>query len=519
MLSPQTVASGLLAASLCVPVAAAPPFFNPFMRHNLAATLGPQLSSGAALYTKSNSDFAKHDERWTQWNAPTFSAVVEPASEKDIVATIQYATSNGIPFFAQGGGHGYSGTLGIIQKAIMIKLQTNFGSALYNAHDKSVSVGGGAKYSVLAEAAYAAGRELTVGSCPCVGAVGGALSGGHGRLQGKHGLGLDALKSMRVVLANGTALDVSAEKNVDLWWGMRGAGQNYGVVVSATFNTFPETPGAMHYDGELILDGTQLEEVFEILNEMVPTWPAGLAFDVLFAAFPGSLDPVIVLSMIYAGPKREAAKYTHRFAALKGSLMFSENMYTWADLPFKAAGGSIAASCGTTKLRSTYSNNVRTFDPKIQRDAWNKYGEFLQAYPNANGTGVLWEIFGTQRVSEIPANASSYAFRDRVTMIGLLQFDYTDPSILPGIEAYGKAWRQQSIENSGWDDDKLYVYPNYARGDEPLDSLFGYEHWRIEKLRMLKKEYDPTDAFRGYHDVWSHPGKDHHGHSERGDLK
>jgi len=116
--------------------------------------------------------------------------------------------------------------------------------------------------------------------------MGAALSGGHGRLQGKWGLIQDALKSMRVVLANGTVLDVSASQNPDLWWAMRGAGQNFGVVTSATFNTYPQTENGLHYDAELILTGDKLESVFQLVNDLIPTWPAELAVDVLFAAAP-----------------------------------------------------------------------------------------------------------------------------------------------------------------------------------------------------------------------------------------
>lgn len=139
---------------------------------------------------------------------------------------------------------------------------------------------------------------LAVGSGPCVGAVGAALAGGHGRLQGKWGLTQDAIKSLRVVLANGTAIDVSAKKNTDLWWAMRGAGQNFGVVVSAVLKTFPQTKNGMHYNGDMIMNGTQVEKVFELFNNMIPDWPAELAVDVLFAAIPGTLTVSFLFSLV-----------------------------------------------------------------------------------------------------------------------------------------------------------------------------------------------------------------------------
>jgi FAD/FMN-containing dehydrogenase len=66
-----------------------------------------------------------------------------------------------VTFFAQGAGHGYSGTLKIVQNAIMIKLATNFDYANYNIADKTVTIGGGTVFSRLINATYAGGRELS----------------------------------------------------------------------------------------------------------------------------------------------------------------------------------------------------------------------------------------------------------------------------------------------------------------------------------------------------------------------
>lgn len=52
---------------------------------------------------------------------------------------------------------------------------------------------------------------------------------------GLFGLVQDAWVSARVVVASGEVVTVSDEENQDLWWAMRGAGANFGIVTSATF--------------------------------------------------------------------------------------------------------------------------------------------------------------------------------------------------------------------------------------------------------------------------------------------
>lgn len=45
---------------------------------------------------------------------------------------------------------------------------------------------------------------------------------------------------------------------------------------------------------------------------------------------------------------------------------------------------------------------------------------------------------------------------------------------------------------------ELHAYVNYANGEETLEQLYGYEPWRLEKLRTLKAEYDPLGRFSFY---------------------
>lgn len=47
----------------------------------------------------------------------------------------------------------------------------------------------------------------------------------------------------------------------------------------------------------------------------------------------------------------------------------------------------------------------------------------------------------------------------------------------------------------------LNTYVNYASSDETPEMLYGYEPWRLERLRNLKSEYDPKGKFNFYNPI------------------
>jgi FAD/FMN-containing dehydrogenase len=62
-----------------------------------------------------------------------------------------------------------------------------------------------------------------------------------GHLRSKHGLSLDNLLSVDIVTADGQLRTASARENADLFWAVRGAGSNFGVITSFEFQLHPRS--------------------------------------------------------------------------------------------------------------------------------------------------------------------------------------------------------------------------------------------------------------------------------------
>lgn len=71
-----------------------------------------------------------------------------------------------------------------------------------------------------------------------VGVSGHVLHGGFGFSSHTYGLALDWVAGINVVLANSSVVHASATENPDVFWGMLGAGSNFGIVTQYEFNTF-----------------------------------------------------------------------------------------------------------------------------------------------------------------------------------------------------------------------------------------------------------------------------------------
>lgn len=79
----------------------------------------------------------------------------------------------------------------------------------------------------------------------------------------------------------------------------------------------------------------------------------------------------------------------------------------------------------------------------------------------------------------------------------MIEAAYKSPEHEDVFDTWLSEQQDKFIETSGYG--RLQQYVNYGHGskDSP-EALYGYEQWRLDKLRRLKKEYDPEGWFNGY---------------------
>lgn len=68
--------------------------------------------------------------------------------------------------------------------------------------------------------------------------------------------------------------------------------------------------------------------------------------------------------------------------------------------------------------------------------------------------------------------------------------------------SFSQAWADETLAlwRGSEPDRRPTTYINYAVGNEPLESIYGYDG-QLPKLRALKAKYDPQNKFRWYNPV------------------
>ncbi len=161
-------------------------------------------------------------------------AVAYCLDEQDVASAIGFARERGMRIAVRGGGHN-GGGLGSVDDGLVIDLSPMAEIAVDRAA-RMVRVQGGALLKDVDAATHAHGLAVPVGIIGTTGVGGLTLGGGTGHLTRTHGLTIDHLVAATVVLADGSVVQVDADRDPDLFWAIRGGGGNFGVVTSFSFD-------------------------------------------------------------------------------------------------------------------------------------------------------------------------------------------------------------------------------------------------------------------------------------------
>jgi FAD/FMN-containing dehydrogenase len=389
--------------------------------------------------------------------------VVRPNDAADVAAAVRFAREEDLAVAVKSGGHSIPG-FSTCDDGIVIDLSRMRGA---RADGRTAQANGGALLAELDDAAQASGLVCPVGVVSHTGLAGLTLGGGMGRLQRKHGLTIDNLLAVELVTADGRHVRASEDENADLFWGLRGAGANFGVATSLEFRLHPLEGAITH--GTLLQPIERAVELAALYRELAEAGP-----DELWVSFGLGLagrEPVATLSALHCGSLEDAER---DLAELQGSV--------------KATSYLGVQRMNDEAMDWGHRFYMKSaFLPALPDELVRLTAERVTGVPEgADGGFSVWAC--GRAIAEVPDEATAFAGRDAAYWLAA-EIQWDDPAL----DDACRSWvREATAAVEPFASAGRYVN-DVAEAEDPR-SIYGVE--KYERLVALKREWDPDNVFR-----------------------
>jgi FAD/FMN-containing dehydrogenase len=260
-------------------------------------------------------DSPGYDDARRVWNAVFDrrpALVVRPSSVDDVVGAIRFGRELDFEIAIRGGGHsavGHSTNDG----GLVIDLG-RLNEVTVDPASRRARTGGGALLGQLDVAGHEHGLVCPVGVVGHTGVAGLTLGGGVGRLQRKFGLTIDNLRAVELITADGRLVKASETEQPELFWGLRGAGANFGVATALEFELQPFS--GILYRSARVHPASDVHELWPIFGEFAANAPDAVAaiFTIGMAEpaadYPDSIAgrPIVVISYNHSGAPEDVER-------------------------------------------------------------------------------------------------------------------------------------------------------------------------------------------------------------------
>lgn len=428
-----------------------------------------------------------YDDARSVWNARFDrrpDVVVRCVDADDVVEAVRWARESGLEVSVRGGGHAYAGNT-VADGGLLVDLSRMAGVKV-QPEQRRVSVQGGATWADVDAATQHHGMATPGVTVSSVGVAGSTLGAGTGWLSRAFGHAVDNLLAVELVTADGRRVRVDGDTDPELFWGLRGAGPNFGIATSLDLRLHDVGPEVLA--GQVVYPFDDAEELLRGFRAFMEVAPAAFqclpfafrvppieAFPeayhghpvldfVIFHLDPGATDAVQALREL-GTPILDAVgpmAYTAAQQAFDPNLPSGQRYYSTAHDLAELSDAAIA----------DFVTHVREMT-----------GEFSVAYLEPRGG----------RAARVPASSTAVGGRNA-------------PIAFHVIAGWVDAARDEDV--MGWARDFGRAMSHHATGGVYVNLLGDDEAARVpsafsdtDRLRRLKAHWDPDNVLRGNHNV------------------
>jgi FAD/FMN-containing dehydrogenase len=432
-------------------------------------------------------DDSTYDEHRKIWNGSIDrrpALIARCAGVADVMSAVKFARQHGLPVAVRSGGHSFPGH-SVADDVFVIDTSLMKGVRV-DPDARTARVQAGVLLGELDKETQAFGLAAPSGIVTHTGVAGLTLGGGIGWIMRKHGLSVDRLRRVDMVTADGELVKTSADENRELFWGVRGAGANFGIATEFEFDLVPVGPTILA--GPIFWKMEDSAEVLRFYRDWVAEAPDELMTIVIHRKAPALPfvpeelhgKPVVMVIPCWIGDFDEGEKFIK---------------------PMREFGNPVADVC----MQKPYLAHQSMFDPSFVPGRWYYFRSFdvpaltdemiditaehslriqspLTSFP-------IWQMGGA--VSRVGEDETAFGGRQAA-------FTYNIGCCTENVQGFDE--ERDWVRNfwSALEEWHTSVYVNFLsdaeEGEDRIRAAYGPE--KYDRLKALKREWDPDNAFR-----------------------
>ncbi|KAK1675289.1 FAD binding domain-containing protein [Colletotrichum godetiae] len=446
-----------------------------------------------AVETRNESAYTEFVSSYWSGNQAQVSpyCVFKPSRPDQVSVVVLLSRLTQCPFAAKSGGHAAMAGASNAQDGITISFQ-NMKSISLSVDKKIASIQPGNIWGDV----Y---RELTKSDLNVIGGriydigVGGLTTGGGiSYFSNLYGWACDNVESYDVVTATGVIIRASATQFPDLYWALRGGGNNFGLVVSFNLRTI-SLPGGKMWGGSR----TYLEDSFPALSGAYANFIANAEKDPkaglwhVYAYYNGT--KLSLPTLYYAEPDGGEADIFSEWNTIPAISDTTQNriIADWA------AKGAEDSPPGPREIYGVISSEA---DKELVDAAQEIYFEEVLAVTDLPGVipSLVFQGITVPMLKHMQQNGGNALGLDvedgpfYIIQLAVMWSNEEDDDAIYSFTSTVLKRINDEAKARGVAND--YIYMNYAAQFQDVISGYGAEN--KAKLKSIAKKYDPKEVFQ-----------------------
>jgi FAD/FMN-containing dehydrogenase len=416
-------------------------------------------------------------------------------SARDVVTAVRFAQRFNVLLSIKGGGHNIGGT-SLTEGGLTLDM-SRLRDVTVNPEMKLAHVGPGCLLKDLDAATHKHGLATVLGFISEVGVAGLTLGGGLGYLTRRFGWTVDNLEEVEIVTADGQIRTASRHQHADLFWALRGAGANLGVVTRFTFRLHEVGPTV--YGGLIAWPFERADEILKAYRTISAGAPRELAvWMILLNAPPMPFVPaewhgrkICAMVVCYSGDLDRTGEAMAPIRALSEPVV--EVLQEW---PYIRQQSFL--DDGEPKGAHYYMKTEYVAD--LSDGLLTEAREAFAACPIPDGQVGLLHLGGA--VNERDEDDGAVGNRDAQFVLGVIGMWEADE---PNANAFQRWVHDRWARVRRFSTGRTYI--NFQTADETEDRVRATYGGNFERLLRVKDKYDPHNLFRRNRNIRPHPAQ------------